>query len=375
VARPAPERHFAPDYRSARTRFLAAAEAAGARVTTRPLSVRGPAGEELALDVARLGPEAPARMLVVSSGIHGVEGFAGSAVQHHLLSEQLAGFALPRDTALLLVHAINPHGFAHLRRVNESNVDLNRNFLRHPEEHVANPDYDLLHDEINPETLDPERDAAAQERLLGFAREHGFAKLQEVLSRGQYVHPHGVQYGGAREEGSNRALRAIVREQVRGARHVAWVDVHTGLGPFGEPEMITECPREHPAYARGRAWYGEAAKSTASGDSVSAHLCGVMEQGLEQELRPETELTAYAAEFGTYDPIRVFRALRADNWLAHRGDPGSDRGRAIKAEILEVFRPAHRGWQARVLAGAARVLEQTRRGLLGEAPRARSPAR
>ena len=30
-----------------------------------------------------------------------------------------------------MIHALNPFGFAHLRRANEDNVDLNRNFVDH----------------------------------------------------------------------------------------------------------------------------------------------------------------------------------------------------------------------------------------------------
>ena len=39
-----------------------------------------------------------------------------------------------RDVALVFIHAVNPYGFSQLRRVNEDNVDLNRNFrdFSHP---------------------------------------------------------------------------------------------------------------------------------------------------------------------------------------------------------------------------------------------------
>ena len=83
--------HFPADYAAARRRFLAAAEARGARIDTRPIPARGPRGEELALDVAYIGPAFPERLLVVSSGIHGVEGFAGSAIQHQLLRARRTG--------------------------------------------------------------------------------------------------------------------------------------------------------------------------------------------------------------------------------------------------------------------------------------------
>lgn len=354
------EEHFPKDYAAGRRAFLAAAEARGARTSSHPLTSRGPEGEELAVDVARLGPEAAERALVVSSGIHGVEGFAGSAIQHRLLREQLDGLELPADVGLLVIHALNPWGFAWVRRVNESNVDLNRNFLRHPEDHVPNPGYDHLYEAINPTLLDEESEAASAARLLGYAEEHGAKRLQEVLTCGQYAHARGVQFGGVREEESNRILRAVVGRELRGARELAWVDLHTGLGPFGSVELISEYPVEHPAYARMRAWYGEEARSSVAGESVSAALHGVMERGIESELSPDCESTIFAAEFGTYEPQRVFWAMRADNWLRHHGDPDSEQAHRIRGELLEVFRPDDPQWQARVLEEGARVLGTTR---------------
>lgn len=127
-----PVDHFPPAYAPARERFLRAAERRGGTLWSYPIGARGPHGEELSVDVAQVGPRDPESMLVVSSGLHGVEGFAGSAIQHQLLSAQLESLDLPPDTGVLLVHALNPYGFAWVRRVNESNVDLNRNFSAIP---------------------------------------------------------------------------------------------------------------------------------------------------------------------------------------------------------------------------------------------------
>ena len=356
-------RFFVPDFATARAAFLRAAEGRGARIESHVLQERGPEGGELAVDAARLGPEHPRRLIVVSSGVHGVEGHTGSAVQRRLLEEQLESLALPADTGLLLIHAVNPYGYAHTRRVNESNVDLNRNFVRHPEEHVASPDYDALAEHINPDVLDDESEKLHFGALLAYAQEHGFPKLQAVLTEGQYRHPEGVQFGGAKAEASNRILRDVTGRHAEGVEHLAWLDIHTGLGPSAEVEMISELPLDAPGYLRGRAWYGDCVRSTRSGDSVSAALHGTMELGVEQSLDPSCELTIHAAEFGTYEPVRVFRAMRADNWLHHHGRLDSDPGRALKAELLEVFRPADPKWQARVLDTAATLITQTRDGL------------
>jgi hypothetical protein len=171
-----------------------------------------------------------------------------------------------------------------------------------------------------------------------------------------------MQYGGAREEASNVALRAVARRETRGARRIAWIDVHTGLGPYGEVEMISELRPDDPGLLRARAFWGGVVKTTASGESVSAAVCGSIDKGLPAELR-DRELTLGCAEFGTVDPVRVFWAMRADNWLHAHGDPDSERGRAIREELLAVFRPSDPVWMRRVLEVGAGLVAQARDGL------------
>ena len=354
--------HFSPDYRSSRERFLRAAERRHAAIRSYSIGPRGPHGEELAIDVACLGPRDSPATLVLSSGLHGAEGFAGSAIQHQLLTAQLDGLDWPHAMSLVLVHALNPYGFAWLRRVNESNVDLNRNFLRHPDEHVPCPDYDRLYAAINPTTLHDTEERQAREALRAFVAEYGPRRLQEVVSAGQYRHPRGMQFGGQREEATNRILRQIVRDQIS-AERIAWLDVHTGLGNYGDFVLLNSAAAAVPAIERGRAWYGAAVQSVAGGDAVTPVCNGTVDLGLAREFTDGCTLTFFAQEFGTYDPTRVFRAMRADNWLQHYGDAESENGRRIKTELLEVFRPTDPTWQRTVLNGGAHVIRQARHGL------------
>ncbi len=360
-----PVRPDAPkkSYAEAREAFLQEAERAGASLGSHALAIRGGRGEELAIDLARLGPAEPDRLLVVSSGTHGIEGHAGSAIQRHLLREAEA-LELPSDLGLLLVHAVNPWGFDQGRRVNESNVDLNRNFLRHPEDHDSPEEYGALHPHINPDRLDAQCDEEARNALIAFAKAHGRERLQEVLSLGQHEHPTGLQYGGVEPEASNRLLREIAKTECHGASRIAWIDIHTGLGPWAVPELITELEPEDPIYLRGRAWYGDAFRSTRAGESVSAPLCGVIETGLTEAIDPKAEFTPFTAEFGTFPADRVFWALRADNWLHHHGDLDSERGEAIRAELLEVFRPSDPAWLQLLRERGFELVREARDGLV-----------
>ena len=132
--------HFRPDYAACRDYFLDLANASGGALVRAANRAMGPGGIELSTEFMRLGPSRAERALILVSGTHGAEGFAGSAIQCAWLAAARGG-VLPDNLAVLLVHGLNSFGFAHLRRVNEINVDLNRNFIDHEAEHPHNEGY------------------------------------------------------------------------------------------------------------------------------------------------------------------------------------------------------------------------------------------
>jgi hypothetical protein len=355
---------FSESYAEARPKFCAAAAAAGGALRSwlNP-KARGPNGEALYLDTARFGPRDAANMLVLIAGTHGVEGHCGSGAEIAWL--RTGGPAkLPPDTGALLVHAINPYGFAWSRRVTEDNVDLNRNFVDHDKAYPANPGYL----EIAAAVLPPEwTDAAHGETARVFdayAQKHGAFGLQGAITAGQYTHPDGVFFGGERPTWSNRAIRAIAREELAAARRVGVIDFHTGLGPFGHGELICAVAPDAKSFARARAWYGDEMTSPESGTSTSAVVVGVMTDAFPQEL-PDAEVTSIAIEYGTYSVDAVLNALRADNWLHQRGDLGSPLGKAIKADIKERFFPSGDKWREMVWQRADQAVGWALQGLAG----------
>lgn len=354
---------IAGDYSEARRRFLAAADGAGARVASVVHPLTGPSGEALATDVAVLGrPGAPARLLVVS-GTHGVEGFAGSACQEAWLSRS-GGSGPGADLAVVLVHAINPYGFAWIRRVNEDNVDLNRNCVDFARPLPVNPGYDELADALVPAEWDESTQATSNERLLAFAAAHGFDALQAAVSVGQYRHPEGVFFGGERPVWSQRTLGAIVREHLGGANRVGVLDLHTGLGPHGVGELIASHPD---ASGRDRLarWYGEDDFTVPSeGSSVSADVRGDVLDAIEGWL-PDAEVTGVAVEWGTVDIVEVSTALRADAWLHAHGDPRGAEAAPIKQQLRDAFAPTDPAWLTSVRDRFDQIETATVTGLLG----------
>jgi hypothetical protein len=356
--------HFSADYREARAKFRDAAAAAGARLEPFVNEVaKGPSGEILATDIAWLGPDNAARVLVTISATHGVEGFFGSGVQ---IGSFATGIArdLPPGTALLAIHAINPSGFAWLRRVTEENVDLNRNFVDYDRPLPRNDGYVELADAICPAEWSEAARRAAGERLDAYGAQHGAAALQRAVTGGQYTYPDGLFYGGAKPTPSRRILLHVAEKHLARARRVAVIDYHTGLGPYGHGERIVIHPPASAGLARAREWYGDAITSTALGTSASSDVVGDALTGIETAL-PAVEVTGVALECGVRPLRETLDALRADHWLHSHGTLDSAEGRAIKRAIRDVFYGDADDWKDMVFEQAVALQREALRGLVG----------
>jgi hypothetical protein len=351
-----PEDHFPQDYRAARGAFIAACEASDLGVTSRLNSgAKGRHGEDLFLDTTTIGPREARKALLLMSGTHGVEGYFGSGVETGMLREGLAA-RVPRDTKLVVLHALNPYGFAWDRRVNEDNADVNRNFVDHANP-PANPAYEALAEWIAPRDIAPEAMRAANAKLRAFADAHGAFALQEAVSRGQYRYKDGLYFGGSRESWSAKMLRDVLKEELAHVRKLVVIDFHTGLGEHGAGEMITEDLPGSASYKRQRAMWGERVKSNEAGESVSAPLVGTIDKAFAQWLR-DRELTFAALEVGTLPTRDVFNALRKDNWLHCFAGRNHSQAESIRGEIRTAFYPDTAAWKRQVWAHATDVVNR-----------------
>ncbi len=327
--------HFARDYSDARAKFLAAAGAAGAKVTSLQHPLRGPDTEKLFTDIAWWGPPDAERVLLTVSGTHGVEGFCGSLCQVAWFAEGMTK-EMPRGTALAAIHAINPHGFAWIRRVTEDNVDLNRNFVDHAQPYPVNAAYEELKDAIAPAEWTDAGRAAADAKLAAYGARNGAKALQGAVTGGQYSDPHGIFFGGHAPTWSNRTLVAILKRVLARAKSVAAIDFHTGLGPYGHGELIGGLMPELANYKLTHQWLGDELTSPLLGTSASAKLVGINQLGMEAAI-PHARFAAVAIEYGVAPVDATRDALRADNWLHVHGDLKSKQAAAIKAEMRRVF--------------------------------------
>lgn len=271
-------------------------------------------------------------MVLHSAGLHGVEGFAGSAIQTALLERPPP---LPPHTALVLVHGLNPYGMAWLRRVNESNVDLNRNFPGPGQDWRGTPAaYRIVNDWLNP-PCPPARDGFLW-RALGLALRHGYRSLEQAIAGGQHDYPRGLFYGGAGLEQGPRRYLEWLSGALAGPERLLAIDVHTGLGPWGRGSLFLEAGRlpAAPAFAACRS-----APPYASRGGLCAALPGVL---------PGVRVDAVVQEFGTFPALRVLHGLREENRWHHYGDGGLDH--PVKRRLRGLFCPDDPDWRRAVLA-------------------------
>jgi len=356
-----PTPHFSASYAEARDRFHAAARARGLAVErhVHP-SARGADGEELSCDVVALGPADAGAVLLLTSATHGVEGFCGSGCQVGLLhDEALVADVAAAGARVVLVHALNPFGFSHLRRTNEDNVDLNRNFRSFEPRPLPNHAYAAVHGFIVPSTWPPSADDNA--RLTAYVQAHGERALQAAVSGGQCDFPDGLFFAGTGPAWSNRVLRSVLRGHARAASTLGWIDFHTGLGPRGHGEKIYSGHAVAADVARAKAWWGADVTSFHDGSSTSAPLTGVNYNAAYDEC-PRAAYAGIALEYGTLPFADVLGALRADQWLANHPDAPPAQRRAIKRAIRDAFYQDADDWKAAVYAQAR---DAVRAGLAG----------
>lgn len=354
--------YFSEDFFSARKKFLHACKSAGLEATTYEHPQPGPAGESLATDSALIGLADAKNLLVLISGVHGVETLCGSACQTGWLSEG-GKDCLPCDTAVLLIHAINCWGAAHLRRNTDGNVDLCRNFIDFGQMLPARPEYEEIHTAVAcPEYRGPMRDAA-NAALGEFRERHGMDAFVAALMGGQYRHADGFSYGGNSPAWSNRVVSQILNAHAQQASRVVLIEYHSGLGPYGYGTAVTMHSGDD--LARARNFFGNwiLAPNERDPDTPRSFYTvhGHTTEGYRKILG-STEITSIVLEYGTYPPQRSLGIMLDDHWLTHFGDPASEIGKAIKSELLELHHPKSEEWRHAIWDRSTQVIRQTMNG-------------
>ena len=178
----------------------------------------------------------PTNLIVLTTGVHGMEGYIGS-VMLDVFFREIWPEQDHSDTGVLVVANVNPYGMKYLRRYNENNVDLNRNFI------LDWDSFDLSSNKEYPKVrsfLEPKgeignalwHEAGFYMSLAKTAITDGADTISDALLTGQYESPQGVYYGGQGDEASTVYLKDVFGQCLDSAyENIVHIDIHSGYGP------------------------------------------------------------------------------------------------------------------------------------------------
>ena len=175
-------------------------------------------------------------LILLTTGVHGMEGYIGSAMLDVFFTNIYPDINRS-STGILVVANVNPYGMKYMRRYNENNVDLNRNFILDWDSFdlATNEDYPKVDTFLGPTGAIGNAfwHEAGFYLSLGYnAITQGASTVSDALLGGQYEYPQGVYYGGNGDEASTAYLKGVFAQCLEGDyENIVHIDIHSGYGP------------------------------------------------------------------------------------------------------------------------------------------------
>jgi hypothetical protein len=328
---------------------------------------------DLSIDwIAAPCPLPEGEILIISTGLHGAEGFTGTAVLHRFLSMYLDKLDHAR-TGLLLIHAINPWGMHYRRRTNAQNVDLNRNFRFGPgtQVKILNPGYHSLSNILHPArrlgNYQLETIRYILNSLVNVAFK-GLGKVREAVLLGQIDDPQGPYFGGYELQEESRVVWDLLTGVIDAHSQIVHIDIHTGYGARGEMSLVNSVRDEvHPEEWARRFEYPHVVRAdpeafyAMQGDMID----GLYAWGSQNV--PQHQYFGTAFEFGTMGDgilaqVRSLRAIIFENQTVHEGLDSVSTAQIVSEEFKQLFDPPSTDWRQSVILR----FDQALSGILNE---------
>lgn len=352
--------YFPSSYEESRERFrlslgLLQAKWPGARLESHPLKDH----PDLSIDWIWAEPRKKENLVILSTAQHGIEGYVGAAMLKVFI-EEFAPRLDPEQTGLLLIHALNPWGMKHRRKVNENSVDLNRNFVLDSKfDPDTNPDFKQVAYLINPQNR--MRSFALENlRFLGRVIKALFTSGYTITARasllGQHHTSNGFYYGGTIYQEGTKVAMELYRQALEGYQSGIQFDMHTGYGPRYQMTIIVPPNDPTPsAEAVQKFNYPLVQKIDAREFYAISGDMGEYYYRLVAAEFPGKHLFACGFEFGTFGDsllarIRSLRAMVFENQMHWLGANGEKTAQKVRTEFEELYFPTENKWREKALA-------------------------
>lgn len=290
----------------------------------------------------------PEKILVMSSGIHGVESYVGSSVQLAFINEYLNRPQKKFDFAF--VHILNPWGMKNNRRVNVDNVDLNRNFLADASEFkMKNEAYEKIDSFLNPKTKLQLHFAHQFMFILDSAYyilRYSMDSLRRAILSGQYHLPQGLYYGGAQNDPLKTSIDLFIEQKLADYKEVYWIDLHTGYGERGRLHLLANekndvhAQRLQDFFPTRHIDFGSANKFYKTTGDLISYLTGKMKS---------THFAGIAFEYGTMNSqkslgsIESLRRMVVEN-QCYQFQCDVDQRKHVESLLLSMYNPPENDW-------------------------------
>lgn len=305
-------------------------------------------------------------LVILSTAEHGIEGYVGAAMMKIFIDE-FAPRLNPENTGLLLVHGLNPWGMNHHRKVNEHNVDLNRNFVFDGNfDPAINPEFHRVESFINPQrqfgslTLEKIRFWG---NVIKNIITTGIPTITTAALLGQHHTPNGFYYGGTEYQGSTSVMMGLLRKALEDYKSIVHLDLHTGYGPRYQMSVLLSPldPHSSEEFAR-RINYPLVLKiDPKEFYAISGDICAYFYRLRNIEF-PNKELFSGGFEFGTFGDslparIRSLRAMVFENQLHWHGARNAQTAERVRREFDEFYFPSEPKWREKALADGRQAFE------------------
>ena len=299
------------------------------------------------------------KLILITTGLHGVEGFVGAGMLDLFIKEYIRNLD-PETTGICLVHAINPWGMANIRRVNQNNVDLNRNFMEGEDDFLTefNLDYKKLNITLNPshalKNLWAEDIGFFKNAIINLAR-NGIKSLRGAVMLGQLSNSAGLYFSGKEYQPETICLKNLISDYLSSYDNFLSIDMHTGYGPRYQMTLVNS-PGETRTPDQLKDDFQYPRILQADPDQFYKMQGDMIDwiYKLKESKNLNVKLYGTAFEFGTYGEgilkeVKSLRTMVYENQAFHHSGLWGEPGSRIKAEIQEMYFPASDDWREKAI--------------------------
>jgi hypothetical protein len=362
-------KYFQESYNDCRKGFLAEAhEIKGLYndVNISNIKIESKVDHDLTIDYCYIPAQKKSkRLFILTSAIHGVEGYVGSAVQQMFLKELIKEVNLD-NLGLLVIHGINPYGFKYKRRVTENNIDLNRNSSTDSTLYEStNSGYSDMSSMLNPTkkvNMKSAENVFFKLKAIYKIIRYSMPKLRQAILQGQYQYKNGVYFGGKEIEPSIRAITPIIKSIAQNYDLVFSIDLHTGYGKRGTLHLFPN-PIEDKMKKTNleNIFSGNHIDGGGEDDfyTVTGDFCTYIGQ-----IIPKKYYLTMTFEFGTLDSqvtngaIKSLHNVILENQGVHFGYKSEENKKIVKRRFLEGYYPSSKSWRSKAIMDAKKTLIQ-----------------